>query len=76
MLNIPVFDSHRPFEPAELDSLVARAETLLCYPRPDVERLAWALARAIRQLRGEIVQLRNEQATAALIRFAAEEVLS
>ncbi len=70
VMNIPVFDSRRPFEPEELDSLVTRAETLLCYSRPDVERLAWGLARAIRQLRAEIVQVKAQQAAAALIRAA------
>ena len=48
------------FDDCELDNLVSRAETLLVYPRPDVETLAFNLARAIRQLRTEVVMLRRD----------------
>ena len=48
------------FDDRQLDTLVSRAETLLVYPRPDVEVLAWNLAAAIRQLRAEVVMLRRD----------------
>lgn len=48
------------FDDCALDNLVSRAETLLVYPRPDVEVLAFNLACAIRQLRAEIAMLRRD----------------
>lgn len=48
------------FDDRALDNLVSRAETLLVYPRPDVEVLAFNLAAAIRQLRAEVTMLRRD----------------
>lgn len=48
------------FDDRMLDTLVARADTLLIATRPDAETLAFALGQAIRQLRAENAMLRRD----------------
>lgn len=48
------------FDDRAIDNLVYSGETLLIEPRPDIEMLAFNLARAIRQLRAEVTMLRRD----------------
>lgn len=49
-----------PLTAPEMDALVAQAETLLCYAHPEVEIMAFRLARAVRQLRTENAEMLND----------------
>lgn len=49
-----------PLTEPEMDALIAQAETLLCYAHPEVEVMAFRLARAVRQLRAEKAEIRKD----------------